>query len=76
MYIWLMDFLFTILLVFVGGGWFIGKLVGNSFFSKSDDFKPNYPNKKTTTVINNTYIQNNLNVSEEQFNKLKDSIKS
>lgn len=76
MYICYMDFVFTILIIFVAGGWFFGKLVGESIFPKSSGFEIQKPSKKSTTIINNTYIQNNLNVTEEQFEKLKDSIKS
>ncbi|TDQ27623.1 hypothetical protein [Tenacibaculum caenipelagi] len=71
-----MDFIITLFVILVGGGWIIGKLVGGVLFSKDHNFETYKPYKNSPTIINNSYTQNNLNVTEEQFDKLKDSLKS
>ena len=74
-----MDFILTIFAIFVGGGYFIGKLVGNTITSDSDDFLTSYREpKESPTVINNytTNIQQNLHITEEQLERLKNNLNS
>lgn len=68
-----MGFFLIIFIIFVGGGWLIGKKVGETLFPESDNFGLDGFTEKDNshTVINNYYVQNNLNVTEDQFEQLK-----
>ena len=64
-----------IILLFVFGGWLIGKLAQNLIKDEEDylDENPLDDYKESPTVINNytVNIQNNLNITDEQLKKLK-----
>lgn len=68
-----MGFIFTTLIVFVGGGWLIGKVLGEVLFPNNSTYTNYTPRKESPTIINNytTNIQQNLNITEDQLNKLK-----
>ena len=70
-----MSYVFYFLIFCLIIGKVIGKLAGNTLFSESNDFETYKPTKESPTIINNytTNIQQNLNVTEEQLNKLKKS---
>lgn len=64
-----------IILLFVFGGWLVGKLAQNLIKDEEDYLNENPLNdyKESPTVINNytVNIQNNLNITDEQLKKLK-----
>ena len=64
-----------IILLFVFGGWLIGKLAQNLIKDEEDYLNENPLDdyKESPTVINNytVNIQNNLNITDEQLKKLK-----
>ncbi|CAA0144140.1 hypothetical protein R5N98_02650 [Tenacibaculum maritimum] len=68
-----MSYILIIFIIFVGGGSFLGKLTGKTLFPNSNGFKTYKPTEESPTIINNytTNIQQNLNITEEQLNKLK-----
>ena len=64
-----------IILLFVFGGWLVGKLAQNLIKDQEDYLNENPLDdyKESPTVINNytVNIQNNLNITDEQLKKLK-----
>ncbi len=64
-----------IILLFVFGGWLVGKLAQNLIKDEEDYLNENPLDdyKESPTVINNytVNIQNNLNITDEQLKKLK-----
>lgn len=53
-----------------GGGWLIGKLLGNFLFPRKEtDFDTNY--KSPPTIINNYTTEQHLHISKEDLEKLK-----
>jgi hypothetical protein len=64
------DFL-TLIFIFIGGGWLIGKLAGNALFSKKEDFYYHQEKQKETpTIINNYKTENHLHISKEDLRNL------
>ncbi len=63
-----MELIIVLFVVFVGGGWLIGKLFGNLLFPKTDTFKPG------KTEIHNHYhtTENHLHISKEDLKSLTD----
>lgn len=64
-----MDFIIIIFIIFIGGGWLIGKSVGSFLFPKNNDFCAD--KTKHTTIINSYTTEQHLHISEEQLKKLK-----
>ncbi len=65
--------IFNIIILFVFGGWFIGKIVQLAIPKEKEENKYLEDYKESPTVINNytTNIQNNLNITDEQLKKLR-----
>ena len=67
--------IFNIILLFVFGGWLIGKIFQSLIPKESESFNepPLDDYKESPTIINNytTNIQNNLHITDEQLKKLK-----
>ena len=62
----------VIFVFFVGGGWFIGKVIGSLLLPKSKGeviFKPTRY-KEPTTIINNYTNENHLHISKEDLKSL------
>ena len=61
----------VIFILFVGGGWLIGKLIGNLLFPKSNDelfYKSNL-NSHQTNIYNQT-IENHLHITKDELRSL------
>ncbi len=64
-----MDFILGLLVVFVGGGWLLGKVLGNILFPNTDH--EYYSSKKEPpTVINNYTTEQHLHISKEDLKSL------
>ena len=61
----------VIFVFFIGGGWLIGKLIGNILFPKSKD-EVFYSSSSGThkTVVNNYTTENHLHISNEDLKSL------
>ena len=62
--------LFVIFILFVGGGWLIGKVLGNVLFPKEENEYQLQNTKETSTVINNYTTENHLHISKEELKSL------
>ncbi|CAL2092054.1 conserved hypothetical protein [Tenacibaculum sp. 190524A05c] len=70
-----MEIIFACLVFFLVLGKFLGNAVKSAMpEEKFYDLDNNF--QDSPTVINNTYIQNNLHITEEQLEELKRSSKS
>lgn len=63
-----MDFILVLFIVLVGGGWLVGKMLGNMLFPKSNDY--NESSKESPTIINNYTTEQHLHITEESLKKL------
>jgi len=53
-----------IFILFIGGGWFIGKLIASFIPNKSNQYEP-------PTIINNYTTENHLHITENQIKRIK-----
>lgn len=61
-----MVFIFFLFIVFIGGGWLIGKLIGNLLVPGG---KPSNTSSNKTT-IHNHFTENHLHISKENLKYL------
>lgn len=66
-----MDFIFVIFILFVGGGYLLGKILGNIMFPKSKDDVFRSKDKESSVIINNYITENHLHITEKQLKELK-----
>jgi hypothetical protein len=66
-----MDIIIGLFIVFVVGGWLVGKTIGELLFPKTDNFKPG------KTEIHNHYYktENHLHVTKDDLKSLSDKSK-
>lgn len=53
-----------IFILFIGGGWFIGKLIASFIPDESNQYEP-------PTIINNYTTENHLHITENQIKRIK-----
>jgi len=69
-----MGFLLVLFIVLVGGGWLLGKSIGNALFPKEEDPMDYWKNYKEPPVINNHYhthvhTHQNLTIIDDETKK-------
>lgn len=65
-----MNFIFVIFIFFVGGGYLLGKILGNIMFPKSKDDVFSSKDKESSVIINNYITENHLHITEKQLKEI------
>lgn len=65
-----MGYVLFLLILFVGGGYLIGKELGNFFFPSNDLSKSTITHNPTITHIHHYTTENHLHISKEELSDL------